>query len=94
MTDLVSTVVAVSGVRLENLDPVPEPADVNAGTLGLLVLLLLVAAVVVLVVLMNRQLKRVNRKNAEGAYDDLPGARRTPHDRAGDPGDTGGEGRD
>ena len=76
MTPLVSQIVA--GVRLENLDPVPEPADVNAGTLGLIVLLLLVAAVVVLVVLMNRQLKRVNRKNAEGAYDDLPGGRRAP----------------
>ena len=69
----------------ENLDPVPEPTDVNAGLIGLLVLLGLVAAVVILVTLMSRQPKTVNRRAAEGAYDDLP-TRRPPR-----PDDTGEE---
>lgn len=68
----------------DNLDPVPEPADVNAGLIGALVLLGLVVAVVILVIAMNRQLKTVNRRASEGAYDDLPTRRpRTgdaPHD--------------
>ena len=63
---------AAGWLRMNQLDPQPQPADVNAGVLGLLLFLGLIASLVLLVVLMNRQLKRVNRNAAEGRYDDLP----------------------
>ena len=71
----------------DNLDPVPEPADVNAGLVGLIIFLGLIAAVAVLVTLMSRQLKRVNRNAEQGAYDDLPDGRRAPRQGRAEGGD-------
>jgi len=55
-------------------DPVPSDNDVKAGWVALVVVLLLVVAVVFLLRSFTKQLKKVERANEAGVYDEQPPA--------------------
>jgi len=53
-------------------DPVPSDNDVKAGWVGFLVVVLLIVAVVFLLRSFTKQLKKVEKADEAGVYDDEP----------------------
>ncbi len=53
-------------------DPVPSDNDVKAGWVAAVVVALLIVAVVFLLRSFTRQLKKVEKADAEGVYDEQP----------------------
>ncbi len=63
---------AAALVRLAELDPVPEDADVTAGWIGLVVFLGMAVALVLLLVSLTRHLRTVRENAAAGMYEENP----------------------